>query len=84
MMNAVIVNMNVNLCRAMMNAIGVIALDTGLEIALMTAMVVVVVVVVVAAASADQVDEAFLLPAGGEGIYIFIWGFLFLIIGPCK
>ena len=83
-MNAVIVNMNVNLCRAMMNAIGVIALDTGLEIALMTAMVVVVVVVVVAAASADQVDEAFLLPAGGEGIYIFIWGFLFLIIGPCK
>ena len=53
-----------------MNAIGVIALDTGLEIALTTAMVVVVVVVVVAV-SADQVDVAFLLPAGGEGIYIY-------------
>ena len=68
----------------MMNAIGVIALDTGLEIALTTAMVGVVVVVVVVVASADQVDEAFLLPAGGEGVYIFIQGFLFLIIGPCK
>ena len=55
----------------MMNAIGVIALDTGLEIALTTAMVVVVVVVVVVAVSADQVDVAFLLPAGGEGIYIY-------------
>ena len=55
-----------------MNAIGVIALDTGLEIALTTAMVVVVVVVVVVVAvSADQVDVAFLLPAGGEGIYIY-------------
>ena len=55
----------------MMNAIGVIALDTGLEIAQTTAMVVVVVVVVVVAVSADQVDVAFLLPAGGEGIYIY-------------
>lgn len=47
-----------------MNATVVIVQATGLEIVLMTAMVVV-------AVSADQVDEAFLLPVGDEGNRLF-------------
>ena len=77
-----------SLGRAMMNATAVIAQATGLEIALMTAMavaavVVVVVVVAVAvaavAASAGQVGEAFLLPAGDEGMSVTV-----LVVVPCK